>query len=303
MGGLATMEEVSRAGGTDLRNAFDAGIGSSAGLMNMVHWVAGHAGEGIGVYADDLTTGRFMPRLQPFDFQTARHDVGHVLRNGLKLADLDYLADYALQKQGRITEFGGRISKNVYAVVTDAETGLPIALRMSPDDPELYEIFKATGALPVIYNEVIEVAGGRYVDGGATSSVPLTSAAALDPKPKHIIAILTREYGYRNQPHNLLRNFLYKTGVVALARGKQSDAILQLIGSRQNEINFNYDMERMESPDGIDPVTGIRFTLIQPSDPGRMTSRLTVDRDRIIDAAEMGKEDMKRALEEVQIPV
>ncbi len=59
----------------------------------------------------------------------------------------------------------------------------------------------------------------------------------------------------------------------------------------------------MEAEDGIDPVSGIRFTLIQPSDPDRMVSRMTVDRDRLIDATEMGKEDMKRALEEVQVPV
>ena len=133
IGGLATMEEVCQEDGTDLRDSFDAGIGSSAGLMNMVHWVAGHAVEGINVYADDLTNGRFMPRLQPFELGTARRDIGHVIRNDYKLADLDYLTDYALQRQGRIEEFGGRIADHVYAVVTDAETGLPRLPTLTPD--------------------------------------------------------------------------------------------------------------------------------------------------------------------------
>jgi predicted acylesterase/phospholipase RssA len=296
------MEEISEQCGVDFRNAFSAGIGSSAGTMNLAHYLAGHAREGIGIYTDKLTNGRFIPRLQPSDLQTARRDIGHAIRNG-KLVDVDYLVDDVLQENGRLTEFKGRMADHAYAVVTDAETGIPVALRMSPDDPELYEIFRATGALPVLYNEVITVHGRKSIDGGTTSSVPLASATALDPKPKHILAIVTRERGYRNQSHNFLRNFLYKSGVVALARGKQSDAIKQLVGERFNETNFNLDMARMESPDGIDPVSGIRFTLVQPNDPDRMVSRMTVDRDRLVDAAEMGKEDMKRALEEVRLPV
>lgn len=303
IGALAALEGVSEEISVDFRNSFYAGIGSSAGAINMAHYGAGYAREGIGIYTDKLTNGRFIPRLQPFEFKKARLDIGHVLRNDLRFVDVDYLTDYVLQEQGRLTESEGRISESMYAVVTDAETGVPVALRMSSDDPELYEIFKATSALPVLYNEIVEVAGGKYVDGGSTSSVPLASAVALDPKPKHILAILTREKGHRNQPHNLLRNFLYKAGVVALAGGKQSDAIIQLIANRQNETNFNLDMERMESADGIDPVSGIRFTLIQPSDPSRMVSRMTMDKGRILDAAKMGKEDMRRTLEEVQIPI
>lgn len=299
---LAVLEEVSEQSGVDLRNALRAGFGSSAGTMNLAHYLAGQAREGIGIYTDKLTNGKFMPRLQPFDFQTARRDIGHVIRNG-KLVDVDYLVDDVLQENGRLTEFKGRMADHAYAVVTDAETGVPVALPMSPDDPELYEIFRATGALPALYNEIVEVHGRKFVDGGTTSSMPLASATALEPKPKHILAIATRERGYRNQPHGFLQNFLYKSGTIALARGKQSKAIMQLIGDRQNETNFNADMDRMESPDGIDPVSGIRFTLIQPRDPDRMVSRMTVDRDRLVDAAKMAKEDMKRALDEVQIPV
>lgn len=302
IGALAALEGLSQVGGMDFRDSFSAGVGSSAGAMNLAHYAAGHAQEGIAIYTDKLTSGRFIPRLQPFDFQTARRDIGHVIRNGGKLVDVDFLADHVLQEQGRITEFGGRIANSIHAIVTDAETGQPVPLRMLADDPELYEIFRATGALPSLYNEVVEVAGGRYVDGGTTSSIPLASAVDLDPAPKHILAVLTRENGYRNPPRGPIRGFLYKSGAIALARGKQSSAIKKLIVG-QNEINCNNDLERLECETGIEPASGMRFTLIQPSNPSRMVSRLTTDRSSVADAAEMGKEDMKRALEEVRIPI
>ncbi len=303
IGALAGLESISEESDVDLRNAFSAGYGSSAGAMNLAHYSAGHARDGIAIYTDKLTDGRFMPRLQPFDFQTARHDVGRIIRNNFMVVDVDHLADHVLQERGRLTEFEGRISENVYAVVTDAETGVPIALRMSPEDPELYEIFKATGALPVLYNKVIDIGGRGYVDGGSLSSVPLMSAVAHEPKPKHIVAILTRGNGHRNTAYSPFRNFLYNSGVIRLSRGVQSEMIQRLIGERYNETTFNIDMARMEDYDGADPVTGINFTLVQPSDPDRMTSRLTMDRRTVNDAAKMGEEDMKRALEEVKIPV
>lgn len=87
-----------------------------------------------------------------------------------------------------------------------------------------------------------------------------------------------------------------------MAGGKQSEAIKRLVGERYNETSFNNDMERMESPDGIDPVSGIRFIPVQPGDPDRMTSRMTMDRRKIVGATEMGREDMIRALEEVVMP-
>lgn len=302
IGALAALEGISEETGIDLRNAFSAGYGSSAGAMNLAHYAAGHARDGIAVYTDKLTDGRFMPRLQPFDLQTARRDIGHAIRNG-KLVDVDHLADNVLQEQGRLTDFEGRMSDNIFAVVTDAETGVPIALRMSPDDPDLYEIFKATGALPVLYNKIIDIGGHGYVDGGSVSSIPLMSAVAHEPKPKHIVAILTRGNNYKNRANNVFRDLLYRSGVIKLSKGVQSEMVQRLIGERYNEITFNLDMARMEDYDGVDPVSGIRFTLIQPSDSGRMVSRMTMDRDKVVDAAEMAKEDMKRALEEVKIPV
>jgi len=302
IGALAGLEGISEEIGVDLRDAFSAGYGSSEGAMNLAHYAAGHARDGIDIYTDKLTDGRFMPRLQPFDFQTVRHDIGRIIRNDFMVVDVDHLTDHVLQEQGRLTEFKGRISDNVFAVVTDAETGVPIALRMSPEDPELYEIFKATGALPVLYNKVIDIGGHGYVDGGSLSSVPLLSAVAHEPKPKHIIAILTRGNSYRNKAYSPLRNFLYNSGVIRLSRGVQAEMIQRMIGERYNETTFNIDMARMEDYDGTDPVSGISFTLVQPSDSDSMTSRLTMDKRKVQGAAEMGEEDMKRALDEVMIP-
>lgn len=165
LGGLGGMEEISEQIGVDFRDSFSFGIGSSAGSINLAHWAGGHAREGRIIYEDELTNGKFIPRLQPFDFQTARHDIGHAIRNR-KMVDVDYLVDYALQKYGKLESFEGRIADSLYAAVTDAETGVQVVLRMLAEDPELYEVFRATGALPVLYNKVVEVHGGRYVDGG-----------------------------------------------------------------------------------------------------------------------------------------
>lgn len=297
MSALARLEELAPEYGVDFRDSFLSGIGSSAGAMNLAHYGAGHGVEGISVYTDHLTDGNFMPRLKPSSPLAMGIDLVRLARRRGRPANVDFLVDEVLQMEGGLTQLGGRMTYN--AVLTDAETAEARTVPMSRDglpDPEIYEIFRATGALPVLYNKIVEVHGGRYVDGGATSSIPLDPAAELDPTPRHIVAILTHEHGNRRPP----RGMLYRMGVQLFGTG-QSDAVKELIVGPGDE-KCNQDLDRLESENGVDPQTGISFTLVQPSDPERLVGRTTTDKSRVADCAEMGRRDMEKVLQEALVP-
>jgi predicted patatin/cPLA2 family phospholipase len=295
IGALDALHEASLQTNVDFRDSLLAGIGSSAGAMNVGHFGSGHTEEGVEVYTDHLTDGNFIPRFDPSNPWEMAVDLARLAKRKGRPVDVDYLVDEVLQMEGPLTEVEGRMA--YYAVLTDAETAQPVTVPLSENNkfvPEIYEIYRATGALPVLYNKIIEVAGGRYVDGGATSSIPLDSALAL--KPKHILALLTHEHGNRRPP----RGFLYKMGVSLFATG-QSQAIKELIVG-PGDAKCNEDLDRLESPDGRDPETGVSVTLVQPSNPDLLVGRITTDRDRIVKCVNMGREDMKRALEEAEVP-
>jgi predicted patatin/cPLA2 family phospholipase len=297
IGALDAMNEAALGCGKDFRNSLLAGIGSSAGAMNLGHFGSGHTEKGIEVYTEHLTDGNFIPRFDPSHPWEMAVDLARLAKRKGRPVDVDYLVDDVLLAEGPLTDVKGRMA--YYAVLTDAETGQARTVPMTRGNkfvPEIYEIYRATGALPVLYDKVVEVAGGRYVDGGVTSSIPLDSALALEPKPKHILALLTYEHGNRRPP----RGFLYKLGV-SLFANNQSDAIKELIIG-PGDMKCNEDLDRLESPDGIDPRSGTRITLVQPSNPDLLVGRTTTDRDRIVKCVKMGREDMKRALEEAVVP-
>ena len=81
-----------------------------------------------------------------------------------------------------------------YVVVTDVETGEAGYHRMDDASPAEMEWMRASSSMPLVSN-IVEIEGGKYLDGGVTDSIPLRASEALGCNRN--VTILTKPRGYR----------------------------------------------------------------------------------------------------------
>ncbi len=101
-----------------------------------------------------------------------------------------------------------KYSKNVYAAVTNLNTGKCEYFNVSGDDTS-WNVLIATCALPLLFQPV-KIGTSLYMDGGITDSVPIDKAIA-DGCGKNLV-ILTREKEYvkKEEPAIKLAAFRYR---------------------------------------------------------------------------------------------
>lgn len=87
-----------------------------------------------------------------------------------------------------------------YIVASDVETGKPRYQRLDVVDENCYEWIRASASMPVV-SRVVEVEGGRYLDGGVTDSIPLRFSEQFCKKN---IVVLTRARDYKKKPASKL---------------------------------------------------------------------------------------------------
>ena len=210
-----------------------------------------------------------------------------------KLVDIDYLIDNIL----RHVEFPVNVK-----VVIDSETVLHVVLtefmtarpfEISSKDVAasdssgnlLYEVFRATTALPVFYNRTVGIGGKSFVDGGISDAIPLIRA--MEAGCTDITVVTTRNLRFRRPRvaglHRCLAQFMLVKHPRALRLHLLSEDKL-----------FNKTMDFLQNPDiaGVD----IRITVISPSDESRLVGRTMRGRAKLWDCARMAREDVFRVL-------
>jgi predicted patatin/cPLA2 family phospholipase len=252
-----------------LTDCFSMVIGSSAGAINGAYFLAGQANEGVDIYVETLSNSPFIS-----------------MRRLGRIVDMDFLVDQALKAQHPLDVERVRTAHTpLYLVLTDADTGEG-AIVSAQEDYDLYEVFRATGALPALYNKRIRLGGRDFVDGGVASAIPLMEAAELGARSA--LVVMTRRPGYRRHGHH----GLYRKVGRAMARG-QSDAVRARIGAPDD--GFNRTMALLEASGG----DRMKTRTVWPSDPRRLVSRTCADRGRLHACANMARDDMRRLLESV----
>lgn len=83
-----------------------------------------------------------------------------------------------------------------YVVASDLETGKPHYQRLDRVDENCYEWIRASASMPLV-SRVVEVGGGKYLDGGVTDSIPLRFSEQFC---KRNIVVLTRPRDYKKPP-------------------------------------------------------------------------------------------------------
>ena len=136
--------------------------------MNGAHFITGQAGYGVETYIDYLSNRKFI------DFFRLR-----------KLVDLDYMID-DLVRHVRPFNLPALLeaSTELHIALADAEDASVHYVTNRSEDVDLWEAFRATGALPILYNRFVKV-GDRSVSGREPQRVPPAAPPPGDRVPLH----------------------------------------------------------------------------------------------------------------------
>jgi predicted patatin/cPLA2 family phospholipase len=263
MGALAELEDRS------LSDAFDVVIGASAGAVNSAFLLAGQANEGVRIYVDMLSSRKFVFPLRFW-----------------KIVDIDYFVDTVLKRLAPLNVQALHASPTLLQVIlTDADTGGAAIFTNREEGYDFFEVVRATAALPSLYNKRIPLGDNWYVDGGIADSVPVLRAA--DSGATEVLAVVTRESGFRRAESSRRYRFIARL----MARG-QSYTVRRKLGAE--DTLFNQSMDLLE---GLSSRPGFTSWCVRPSGRERLVGRTTSNKAKLLDCANMGREDMRRVLE------
>jgi predicted patatin/cPLA2 family phospholipase len=261
MAALSVLEEL------DLRDAFSLVIGSSAGAINGAYFLAGQAQESLSIYFEELSSRRFVSPLRFW-----------------RIVDIDFLVDEVLKCRHRLDEEAlRRAPASLRIVLTDARTAEARVVADPPPESDIYELFRATAALPALYNRKVKIDGSPYVDGGVADLVPVESALT---DTHEAVVLLTRGAGHRTTE----RGVLLKTTARALSYG-QSAKVRDKICRADDA--YNSTMALLETEHEQRPR---KTWTLRPSNVDRLVNRTTNDLKRLRDCAELARSDMLRLL-------
>lgn len=243
-------------------------VGSSTGSMNAAFGAAGQSELACTIWRDVLPGKRFISWQRQFTpWGPPGLGIDDLLDNVIRG---QHLLDVERAVSGPI---------HLYVTVTDVETSGVHIVR--PKAHDFWDWMRASLALPVGYNKVIEVGGRGYIDGGVACP-----AAFDDPLPEAYpeptVVVMTRSVHVKKAPPALWERVAIRTIVPAPAR--------RTCLEQHHAYNEKMVALREASEAG-------RVFLIDPPPEGLPVSRLTRDATSIRKAVDQGIEAGKRAAE------
>jgi len=173
MGALAALEEMG------FGDSFDHVAGSSAGALNGAYFITGQARYGVETYIHYLTHRNFVNPLR--------------LK---KMVDIDYLVDH-IGKKARPLDINKLLSAQtlLHISLTRCSNGQTRYVTNRTPDIDLWEAFRASAAMPILYNKSVKVGDGLYVDGSLRARVPIRRV--VDYGCRYVVVILTMPHSHR----------------------------------------------------------------------------------------------------------
>lgn len=155
---------------------FDSYFGVSAGACNLGSHLGGHYQRNYRCYT------KYM--LDPYFFS-----LGKFLRGGHYM-DLDWFWDHLADVDPLDVKTASK--KEFYIVATDVHTGKPVCARAEAET--MFDLLKASSALPLLYRGFVNVGGVPLVDGGVSDSIPVKDA--IEKGATRIMVIRSQLEGY-----------------------------------------------------------------------------------------------------------
>lgn len=157
---------------------FDLALGSSAGACNLASHLAGQHGRNRRCYLTQMRRAEFS-------------DARRFLRGGHWL-DIDYLWG-AFEREDPLDLAAAAASRTRLVVAaTSVDTGAPTFFE--PGAGVLWEVLRASCAIPVLFRRFVELDGRRFADGGLSS--PFPAEEAYRRGARRILVIRSRPAGY-----------------------------------------------------------------------------------------------------------
>jgi predicted patatin/cPLA2 family phospholipase len=250
-------------GQMDIAEAIDYAIGTSAGGINAAYFAQRHA-TNYEAYTEYISNNRFI-----------------TLADKRPKMDLDYMVD--------------RILKAVYPVdmakLRNSHTKVEITVtnlftqQVEYMDPvksdDIYELFRATAAMPVFYGKSVIIGGVPYIDGGVADAVPIMRA--INQGCTDIIVILNKvSAGQSSRASSIATKYILSR--IHPDWPQEVWATMGRDGAVVSEI--------LENIEKIDGKKKPRVLVLKPSNDDLMVGRLSTDREKLRACAEMGKKDL-----------
>jgi len=173
MWALAALEEMG------FGQCFDHVAGSSAGALNGAYFITGQASYGVETYIHYLTQRSFVNPLR--------------LK---RMVDIDYLVDH-IGKKARPLRINKLLSAHtmLHISLTKCSDGQPRYVTNRTPGIDLWEAFRASAAMPILYNKSVKVGDGLYVDGSLRARVPVRRV--VEYGCRYVVVILTMPHSHR----------------------------------------------------------------------------------------------------------
>ena len=88
-----------------------------------------------------------------------------------------------------------------YVVATDVNTGKPVYHLIDRMEDDGLEWIRASASMPLVSN-IVEIDGGKYLDGGVSDSIPINAFNELGYDVN--VTVLTKPRGYRKGPNKAM---------------------------------------------------------------------------------------------------
>jgi len=239
------------------RNCFDEIYATSAGAVNAAYFLSGQGPLGITVYFDDICCRRFVNPLRLS-----------------KIVDVDYVYDIIVRERKRLDEDAiRRAAAPLYLSVTDVHRGenILIDVRRAPDPVSL--VLKASSALPVLYNRVVHLQGGSFVDGGVSNSLPIQDAIAANCTD--VLVLATKLGAHVSKGPSVLHQALIFTMM-----GWRYPAVLN---AHRRSFALSNKHRRLAS--GQDIVAGVNVATLCPEPIELTVGKATISRPKLLKAS------------------
>lgn len=242
---------------------FEHVVGSSAGAINGTYFL-GQDVDTMLTYTDDLTNKNFV----------------NLMRSDKKV-DIDYLVDTVMKHKRPVslTRLNNSTSK-LHVVMTDASTGKKVVISDHNKFAEIYEEFRATAALPLLYDKPVSVAGKWFIDGGVSDLLPVDVAIKLGCTD--IVVVMTQQissYRFDRRHDRLVKHLIRRFSKI------QTEAVRKVLPTNERVLKIN--LRRLTHPS-----KKLRIYVLEPSSEEVLISLYTTDKPKVEKLAQLGVTDM-----------
>ena len=174
-----------------MTQVFDEVYAASAGAVNAAYFLAGQAGYATTIYYQKVNTTRFIRRLWH-----------------RQVVDLDELFESIVGRERPLRVEKVLASRSqFFIVVADAITGESFLAHAQSSAVPVLTLLKASSAMPLLYNGLVDIEGRQCFDGGLINPLPIMDA--IENGCTDLLVLLTRPASYRECVPNGLEQGLF----------------------------------------------------------------------------------------------